>query len=114
MQMQNSVSESMNSVFDKTNNTLYMIFAGFILIMFTYGTGVKNNRFFFLLMKMVIVVLYLYIFKIIFGSLTNIYNINGLFISPSMTKLKWVFVLYSIFEMFVVILAAYVLYTVFF
>ena len=104
----------LNNMSDKTTSTMYMMFVGFILIIFAYGTGVKNNKFLFLLMQVGIIALYLYVFTIVYKSLKNIFNINGLFTSPSMNSLKIFFILFTVFEIFVVILVAYVLYSVFF
>jgi hypothetical protein len=112
--MSEATSEILNNMSDKTTNTMYMMFVGFILIIFAYGTGVRNNRFFFLLMKVGIVVLYLYVFSIVYKSLKNIFNINGLFTSPSYTSLKIFFLLFTVFEVCIILLVAYVLYSVFF
>jgi hypothetical protein len=112
--MSESTSEILNNMSDKTTNTMYMMFVGFILIIFAYGTGVRNNKFFFLLMKVGIVILYLYVFTIVYKSLKNIFNINGLFTSPSLKSLKFFFLLFTIFEMCLVLLVAYILYSVFF
>ena len=74
--MSEVTSEIKNNMSDKTTNTMYMMFVGFILIIFAYGTSVKNNKFFSLLIKVGIVALYLYVFTIVYQSLKNIYNIK--------------------------------------
>ena len=112
--MSEVTSEILNNMSEKTTNTMYMMFVGFILIIFTYGTSVRNNKLFSLLIKVGIVALYLYVFTIVYQSLKNIYNINGLFITPSLNSIKIFFILFTVFEIFIVILVMYVLYSVFF
>lgn len=112
--MSEIITESLNNMSGKTTNTMYMMFAGFLLIIFTYGTGVKNNKFLSLIMKLGIVILYMFAFNIVYKSLKNIYNINGLFTAPSLINLKLFFGLLTVFEIFIVLLIMYVLYSVFF
>jgi hypothetical protein len=112
--MSESTSDILINMSDKTTNTMYMMFVGFILIIFAYGTGVRNNKFLSLMMKVGIVALYLYVFTIVYKSLKNIFNINGLFTTPSLNSLKIFFMLFTVFEICLVLLVAYVLYSVFF
>lgn len=106
--------EIMNNFFDSTKNTIYFMFLGFILILVTFGTSIKNSGFLTLIMKIGIVGIYLYAFNILFNSLKNIFNINGLFVDQSMSKIRTFFLLYVAFAFFIIILVAYILYTILF
>lgn len=112
--MLTSTIGTMNSFFDSTKNIIYFMFLGFVLILVTFGTGIKNSGFLTLIMKVLIVVIYLYAFNVIYNSLKNIFNLNGLFVDPSMSKMRNFFLLYVLFDFFIVVLVLYILYTILF
>ena len=111
--MSNNSIDSLKSFSDSIKNTTYIIILGLILIIVTYGTKISNNNFLSLIIKIVIVGLYLYVFTSVYKSLGIIYNTKGLFIDPSMAKVKLFFILYCLFELIVILLVAYILYTIF-
>ena len=90
--MSNNSVNYIKSFFDSTSNVIYFVVLGLLLIVITYGTGISRSRGISLLTKIGIVGLYLYIFTIVFKSLTPIYNINGLFLDSSLTKVKSFFI----------------------
>ena len=47
-----------HNIFDVANKFIYILVAAFILIIITYGTAIKNNKFFSLVCKMGIVGIY--------------------------------------------------------
>lgn len=112
--MLTSTIEIMNNFFDSTKNTMYFIILGFILILVTFGTGIKNSKILTLIMKIGIVAIYLYAFNIVYNSLKSIFNLNGLFMDDSMSKIRTFFLLYALFAFFIIILVSYVLYTILF
>jgi hypothetical protein len=111
--MSNNSIDSLKSFSDSIKNTTYIIILGLILIIVTYGTKISNNNFLSLIIKIGIVGLYLYVFTSVYKSLGIIYNTKGLFIDPSMVKVKLFFILYCLFELIVILLVAYILYTIF-
>jgi hypothetical protein len=111
--MSNNSIDSLKSFSDSIKNTTYIIILGLILIIVTYGTKISKNSFFSLIIKIGIVGLYLYVFTSVYKSLGIIYNTKGLFIDPSMVKVKLFFILYCLFELIVILLVAYILYTIF-
>jgi hypothetical protein len=111
--MSNSSIDSVKNFSDSVKNITYIIILGFILIIVTYGTKISNSNFFSLILKIGIVGLYLYVFTTVYKSLSIIFNKNGLFIDPSMSKVKMFFILYCIFELAIIFLVFYILYTIF-
>ena len=111
--MSNNSIDSLKSFSDSIKNTTYIIILGLILIIVTYGTKISNNNFLSLIIKIGIVGLYLYVFTSVYKSLGIIYNTKGLVIDPSMAKVKLFFILYCLFELIVILLVAYILYTIF-
>jgi hypothetical protein len=108
----NSV-ESIKGFFDSIKSTTYIIILGLVLIIITYGTNIHKNNFVSLIIKIGIVALYLYVFTTVYKSMGLIYNTKGLFLDPSMSKVKSFFLLYCLFEIIVIILVIYILYTIF-
>ena len=104
--------ESIKGFFDSIKSTTYIIIFGLILIIITYGTNISKNSFFSLLLKIGIVALYLYVSTLVYKSMGLIYNTKGLFLDPSMSKVKLFFLLYCLFEVTVIILVIYILYTI--
>jgi hypothetical protein len=111
--MSNTSIESLKSFSDSVKNTTYLIIVGLVLIIITYGTKISKSSFLSLIIKIGIVGLYLYVFTIVYKSLQSIFNTNGLFIEPSMSKVKMFFILYCAFEIMVVLLVFYIFYTIF-
>lgn len=111
--MSNSSIDSLKNFSDSVKNITYIIILGLLLIIVTYGTKISNNGFFSLILKLGIVGLYLYVFTAVYKSLGIIFNTNGLFIDPSMSKVKLFFILYCIFELIVIFLVFYIFYTIF-
>jgi len=111
--MSNSSIDSLKNFSDSVKNITYIIVLGLFLIIITYGTKISNNSFVSLILKIGIVGLYLYVFTIVYKSLRTIFNTNGLFIEPSMSKVKMFFILYCAFEIMVVLLVFYIFYTIF-
>ena len=112
--MLTSTIGTMNNFFEYTKNTIYFMFLGFILILVTFGTSIKYSGFLTLIMKVGIVAIYFYAFTIIYNSLKNIFNLDGLFMEPSMSKMRTFFLLYVAFAFFIIILVFYILYTILF
>jgi hypothetical protein len=111
--MSNNSIETLKGFSESIKNTTYIIILGLVLIVVTYGTKIGNNGFISLIIKIGIVGLYLYVFTIVYKSLGTIFNTKGLFLDPSMTKVKMFFILYCIFEIAVLILVIYIFYTIF-
>lgn len=108
----NSV-DSIKSFFDSTKNIIYFITLGLVLIIITYGTNISKNQIMSLFVKIGIIMLYLYVFTIIYNSLSPIYNMKGLFIDSSMTSVRSFFLLYCLFELSLILLVFYIFYTIF-
>jgi hypothetical protein len=111
--MSNSSIDSVKNFSDSVKNITYIIILGLILIIVTYGTKISNSNFLSLILKIGIVCIYLYAFTTVYKSLSIIFNKNGLFIDPSMSKVKMFFILYCIFELAIIFLVFYILYTIF-
>ena len=111
--MSNSSIDSVKNFSDSVKNITYIIILGFILIIVTYGTKISKSNFLSLILKIGIVCIYLYVFTTVYKSLSIIFNKNGLFIDPSMSKVKMFFILYCIFELAIIFLVFYILYTIF-
>jgi hypothetical protein len=111
--MSNNSIESLKSFSDSVKNTTYIIILGLVLIVITYGTKICNSGFISLIIKVGIVGLYLYVFTVVYKSLGTVFNTKGLFLDPSMAKVKMFFILYCIFELAVLILVIYIFYTIF-
>ena len=103
-----------HNFFNLTSNYIYILAAAFVLILFTYGTGIKNNKFISLLFKVGIVGIYLYLFTINFRYLKKLFETNGIFTNPDLSKLRTFLFLFAIFEVVVVLLVMYILYTILF
>jgi len=111
--MANDSTEVFKTFFDSTQYIIYIMVLGLILVLITFGTKINEKKILSLIMKIGIVGLYLYMFTIVYRSLGSIFNMNGLFISPSLSKVKIFFILYCLFELSIVILVLYILYTIF-
>jgi len=111
--MSNNSIDSLKSFSDSVKNTTYLIIVGLVLIIVTYGTKISKNSFISLIIKIGIVGLYLYVFTNVYKSLGIIFNTKGLFLDPSMAKVKLFFILYCLFELIVLILVFYIFYTIF-
>ena len=111
--MSNNSIDSLKSFSDSVKNTTYLIIVGLVLIIVTYGTKISKSSFLSLIIKIGIVGLYLYVFTNVYKSLGIIFNTKGLFLDPSMAKVKLFFILYCLFELIVILLVAYILYTIF-
>ena len=111
--MSNNSIETLKGFSESIKNTTYIIILGLVLIIVTYGTKIINNSFTSLVIKVGIVGLYLYVFTVVYKSLGTIFNTKGLFLDPSMAKVKMFFILYCIFELAVLILVIYIFYTIF-
>lgn len=111
--MTNDSTEVFKTFFDSTQYIIYIMVFGLVLIVITFGTKINEKKILSLIMKIGIVGLYLYMFTIVYKSLGSIFNINGLFLSPSLSKVKIFFILYCLFELCIVILVLYILYTIF-
>ena len=111
--MSNNSIDTLKSFSDSVKNTTYIIILGLVVIIVTYGTKISKNNFLSLIIKIGIVGLYLYVFTTVYKSLGIIFNTKGLFVDPSMSKVKLFFILYCLFELTVILLVAYILYTIF-
>lgn len=111
--MANDSTEVFKTFFDSTQYIIYIMVLGLVLVLITFGTKINEKKMLSLIMKIGIVGLYLYMFTVVYKSLGSIFNMNGLFISPSLSKVKIFFILYCLFELCIVILVIYILYTIF-
>lgn len=111
--MSTSSIDSLKNFSDSVKNITYIIILGLVLIIITYGTKISNSIFLSLILKLGIVGIYLYVFTTVYKSLSIIFNKNGLFVDPSMSKVKMFFILYCIFELAIIFLVLYILYTIF-
>jgi hypothetical protein len=111
--MSNNSIDSLKNFSDSVKNTTYIIIVGLVLIIVTYGTKISKNSFLSLIIKIGIVGLYLYVFTNVYKSLGVIFNTKGLFLDPSMAKVKLFFILYCLFELIILILVFYIFYTIF-
>ena len=111
--MSNNSIDSLKNFSDSVKNTTYIIVVGLVLIIVTYGTKISKNSFLSLIIKIGIVGLYLYVFTNVYKSLGVIFNTKGLFLDPSMAKVKLFFILYCLFELIILILVFYIFYTIF-
>ena len=103
-----------HNIFDVANKFIYILVAAFILIIITYGTAIKNNKFFSLVCKMGIVGIYFYLFTIIYKFIKTLFNTAGIFSNPELSKLRTFMFLFTIFEVVLVVVIMYVLYTILF
>ncbi len=111
--MSTSSIDSLKNFSDSVKNITYIIILGLVLIIITYGTKISNSNFLSLILKLGIVGIYLYVFTTVYKSLSIIFNKNGLFVDPSLSKVKMFFILYCIFELAIIFLVLYILYTIF-
>lgn len=111
--MTNNSVNYIKSFFDSTSNVIYYIVLGLLLIVITYGTSINKSKGVSLLIKTIIVGLYLYIFTVVFNSLSPIYSLDGLFLDSSLTKVRFFFLLYCVFLIVLIILIFYIFYTFF-
>ena len=111
--MSTSSIDSLKNFSDSVKNITYIIILGLVLIIITYGTKISNGNFLSLILKLGIVGIYLYVFTTVYKSLSIIFNKNGLFVDPSLSKVKMFFILYCIFELAIIFLVLYILYTIF-
>ena len=103
-----------HNIFDVANKFIYILVAAFILIIITYGTAIKNNKFFSLVCKMGIIGIYFYLFTINYKFIKTLFNTAGIFSNPELSKLRTFMFLFTIFEVVLVVVIMYVLYTILF
>ena len=103
-----------HTIFDNVNKFIYILVGIFILIIITYGTGIKNSKFLSLILKVTIVGMYFYLFVMNYKYLKTLFDTTGIFSNPELSKLKIFFFLFTIFEISLVIVIMYVLYTILF
>ena len=103
-----------HNIFDVANKFIYILVAAFILIIITYGTSIKNSKFLSLLLKVSIVGMYFYLFVMNYRYLKTLFDTTGIFSNPELSKLKSFFFLFALFEISLVVVIMYVLYTILF
>lgn len=103
-----------HNIFDVANKFIYILVAAFILIIVTYGTAIKNNKFLSLLCKIGIVGIYFYLFTMNYKFIKTLFDTTGIFTNPSLSKLRTFLFLFTIFEVSLVVIIMYVLYTILF
>ena len=103
-----------HNIFDVATKFIYILVAAFILIIITYGTAIKNNKFFSLVCKIGIVGIYFYLFTINYKFIKTLFNTAGIFSNPELSKLRTFMFLFTIFEVVLVVVIMYVLYTILF
>lgn len=103
-----------HTIFDNVNKFIYIIAGVFILIIITYGTSIKNSKFLSLLLKVAIVCMYFYLFSMNYRYLKTLFDTTGIFSNPELSKLKSFFFLFALFEISLVVVIMYVLYTILF
>ena len=103
-----------HTIFDNVNKFIYIIVGVFILIIITYGTGIKNNKFLSLLFKVAIVGIYFYLFVMNYKYLKTLFDTTGIFSNPALSKLRVFLFLFTLFEISLIVLIMYVLYTILF
>lgn len=103
-----------HNFFDVANRFIYIIAAAFILIIITYGTPIKNNKFLSLICKIGIVSIYFYLFTTNYKYIKTLFNTTGIFTNPALSKLRIFMFLFTLFEISLVVLIMYVLYTILF
>jgi hypothetical protein len=103
-----------HNIFDVANKFIYGLVAAFILIIITYGTSIKNSKIFSLLFKISIVVIYFYLFTINYRYIKKLFDTTGIFSNPELSKLRIFLFLFTLFEISLVVVIMYVLYTILF
>ena len=103
-----------HNIFDVANKFIYILVSAFILIIITYGTSIKNNKFLSLLCKVGIVGIYFYLFTMNYKFIKTLFDTTGIFTNPALSKLRTFLFLFTIFEVSLVVIIMYVLYTILF
>jgi hypothetical protein len=103
-----------HNFFDVANRFIYIIVAAFILIIITYGTPIKNNKLLSLICKIGIVSIYFYLFTTNYKNIKTLFDTTGIFTNPALSKLRIFMFLFTLFEISLVVLIMYVLYTILF
>jgi len=103
-----------HKIFDVVNKFIYLIVGAFILIIITYGTGIKNNKILSLVFKVTIVGIYFYLFAVNYRYIKTLFDTTGIFSNPALSKLKNFFFLFTLFEISLVFIIMYILYTILF
>lgn len=103
-----------HNFFDVANRFIYILVAAFILIIITYGTAIKNNKFLSLICKIGIVGIYFYLFTTNYKHIKTLFDTTGIFTNPALSKLRTFMFLFTLFEISLVFIIMYVLYTILF
>jgi hypothetical protein len=103
-----------HNIFDVANKFIYIIVAAFFLIIITYGTAIKHNKLLSLVFKVGIVGIYFYLFTTNYKFIKTLFDTTGIFTNPELSKLRTFLFLFTIFEVSLVIIIMYVLYTILF
>ena len=103
-----------HNIFDVANKFIYILVAAFFLIIITYGTAIKHNKLLSLVFKIGIVGIYFYLFTINYKFIKTLFDTTGIFSNPELSKLRTFLFLFTIFEVSLVIVIMYVLYTILF
>ena len=111
--MTNNIS-FIHNFFDVANQFIYILIAAFILIIITYGTGVKKYKLLSLIFKISIVGIYFYLFTINYKYLKTLFDTSGIFTNPELSKLRIFLFLFTLFEISLIVIIMYVLYTILF
>jgi hypothetical protein len=103
-----------HNIFDVANKFIYILVAAFFLIIITYGTAIKHNKLLSLVFKIGIVGIYFYLFTSNYKFIKTLFDTTGIFTNPELSKLRTFLFLFTIFEVSLVIIIMYVLYTILF
>ena len=103
-----------HNIFDVANKFIYILVAAFFLIIITYGTAIKHNKLLSLVFKIGIVGIYFYLFTTNYKFIKTLFDTTGIFTNPELSKLRTFLFLFTIFEVSLVIIIMYVLYTILF
>jgi hypothetical protein len=103
-----------HNIFDVANKFIYILVAAFFLIIITYGTAIRNNKLLSLICKIGIVGIYFYLFTTNYKYIKTLFSTTGIFMNPALSKLKTFLFLFTIFEVSLVVIIMYVLYTILF
>ena len=103
-----------HNIFDVAHKFIYILVAAFFLIIITYGTAIKHNKLLSLVFKIGIVGIYFYLFTTNYKFIKTLFDTTGIFTNPALSKLRTFMILFTIFEVALVFIIMYVLYTILF
>jgi hypothetical protein len=109
-----NITSFVHNIFDNVNKFMYILVGVFILIIITYGSGIKNSKVLSLIFKIAIVGMYFYLFVMNYNYIKTLFDTTGIFSDPALSTLKVFFFLFTFFEISLVIVIMYVLYTILF